>query len=393
MKRSLVSVQIKGGNKRRCWALTKQVRRCTRTFYKGWLFCPAHRLSGWFQLITLVTGFTAFLANITQLTGNPLFAVNTATTFPRADKLYYVFVVDASSRMSAIFDGDKTKWDATRDAALGNLLYGLPAKANYGLIVLGGTNEQAVASCDSVTMSASFATENRDKVGDIIKAQQASGLAPVAKAFDLARDQLLGLPDDVTATNIELFVFLGGGDTCSDNDLQPILFFLQNSAKYLTNTHVDIFLLSNENIEEQILAEIENSNKEIDNVEVKITTSIVDLEAAVDQSFQDAQERAQTVEATTIPTRTTNVVQNVTATGGILTITPSETATPSPIPTTPAVVNQTLIVIEGTNFIQNITATGGILTTTASATATPSPIPNTSYQAIKFAEVVEGKIP
>jgi hypothetical protein len=371
---------------RRCLALTSWGQRC-KNKTKG-LFCDTHYLWRW----SFVVAILGVLANISQIT-DFLMSRITADSLTRANKLYYVFMVHASSRMSAPFDRGKTKWDAAREAALGNLLYGLPAKANYGLIILGGTTEQDVVSCDAVTMSAPLAPNNRDIVGNIINTQQAGGVAPVAKAFDLARDQLLGLPDDQTVTNFELFVFLGGGDTCLDNDLQPVLFFLQNSAKYLTNTHVDIFLLSNESIEQPILTEIENSNKEIDNVQVKITTSIVDLEEAVNQSFQDAQERARTVEATTIATRTVNVMQNVTATGGILTVTPSETATPSPISSAPTLVNPTSIVIEGTNFIQNITATGGILTATPSATATPSPIPNTSYQAIKFAEVVEGKIP
>jgi hypothetical protein len=330
---------------RQCWALTNDFRRCRNSAQAGQWFCHKHR---WWFIVTLITGFASiifFLESLTGLIANvgiPLFPKITSTSLPRASNLYFAFIVDASGRMSESFDGDKTKWDSVREAALDNLILGLPARANYGLILLGGNPTGNVTNCDAVNMVLPLGEDNRDQIGRLIEDQKPQGVSSLTKAIDLARNNLLSLSDDSSVRALELWVFLGGGDGCSNNDLKPILYFVQGSAKFLTNTHMDLFILSNEVIDRDMLNEIEESDQATGNVTVNLTTNNAELAAAVNQSYEEAKERARRVEPTAVAAQETIVVQtpfetervainvsSITAIAGYST--PKPTWTPSPV--------------------------------------------------------------
>jgi hypothetical protein len=245
---------------------------------------------------------------------------------PKADKLYFAFLVDASSRMADPFDGGRTKWDAVREAALDNLIFGLPSRANYGLILLGGNSGGQTSNCEQVEMAYSFRPDSRSSVETLIQSQQPRGVTSLAKAIDLARDQLLKLSDDEsTVKDVELFVFLGGGDGCLNDDYRPLLFFLQNSARFLSKTHIDIFVLSKEPIDPAIEEAIKESDQQTEAVRVNITRNQPELETAVEQSSLDAKERAREVEPTAVAFQETIAVQTLIFTPALATDVPPNT--------------------------------------------------------------------
>jgi hypothetical protein len=276
---------------------------------------------------------------------------------PKAGKLYFAFLVDASSRMLDQFDGGRTKWDAVREAALDNLIFGLPSRANYGLILLGGNTGSQTSNCEQVEMAYSFRPDSRGSIETLIQNQQPQGVTSLTKAIDLARDQLLGLSDDdSTVKSVELFVFLGGGDGCLNDDYRPLLYFLQNSARLLSQTHVDIFILSKEPIDPAVEEAIVKSDQETEVVRVNITRNQPELETAVVESSLESKERAREVEPTAVAFQETVVVEQLTSTYANVTAPPPDTAasvtntlpppvtslTPSSSPTATASVTLTL---------------------------------------------------
>ena len=96
----------------------------------------------------------AFLGTFTPMPTNTFTPTLTSTLTasptlpPPADSLYYLFVLDASARMTLGFDGSETKWNDLQASALNHLIYGLPERANYGLIVLGGNLVNSTVSCE-----------------------------------------------------------------------------------------------------------------------------------------------------------------------------------------------------------------------------------------------------
>lgn len=298
-----------------CQVIKKDGRQCKNRALKGKNYCWTHRpagqkwAAGFTAIATIIVLYTSVVINLDDVK-NIFFPTKLPTPMPRADKLYFTFLIEASSRMLEPFDDTKTKWDSVREAAINNLIWGLPSRANFGLILMGGSTAGNTTNCDSVSMTIPIQPDMRDSIGDLIQSQEPQGTASLSKSIDLARDELLALADDSTVKDLELFVFLGGGDGCSNNDLGPLLYFLQNSSNYLSQTHVEIFVLSDEAIDQEILNQIEKSNQTAENIRVQITTNTQELTTAVSQSYLDAMDRAEEVEPLAVAAQETVVAQN-----------------------------------------------------------------------------------
>jgi hypothetical protein len=123
-----------------------------------------------------------------------------------------MIVLDASSAMNRDFGGT-TKLDIVSES-IQKLITGLEPRANYGLVVLGGSNVTGEDSCSQPSVARSlFSTQK--VVSDQIVGLQPVGGGSLVSAFSLAYRHFEGLPAD---TGRVLIVITDASDECQGRD-------------------------------------------------------------------------------------------------------------------------------------------------------------------------------
>jgi len=206
----------------------------------------------------------------------------TQTLVPPADSLYYLFVLDASARMRLSFNGSETKWDDLQTSAVNHLIYGLPERANYGLIVLGGNLFNSTVDCDIPNQQVvTFNDNTKMTLIQTIKNVQPYGVASLADAIILARRIFEDKRGDV---HRKLLLFLGGGDECAKDKWVALKYFLRDYEKSgLVDVYTEIVILPDESIDDAV----------INDLQTEITRLGIEEEVAVsapknDQELQTA---------------------------------------------------------------------------------------------------------
>ena len=144
---------------------------------------------------------------------------STATTAPSftptsvSNSMYFMFVVDASEKMTQPFDG-KTKMDAARES-IQAILGGLEPGANYGLAVIGGSSAtEGVDVCNQPSVTR-IPFSAQKVVSDQVSRLQPAGGGSMYSAFVLARRQFESLPANTVRF---LIMITDKGDECLGQD-------------------------------------------------------------------------------------------------------------------------------------------------------------------------------
>jgi von Willebrand factor type A domain len=162
-----------------------------------------------------------------------------ATVTPQKQGVYYMIVLDASSKMTEAFDG-KTKWDVARDS-INAILAGLEPGANYGLVTIGGTSSgEGVDPCNEPSnVRSPFAP--RQNISDQIAQLQPLGGGSLSTAFSLANDQFAGLPENTVRV---LIYITNSSDACaSRNEWQELGKLFADNDKAGVKLHTEMIVL------------------------------------------------------------------------------------------------------------------------------------------------------
>jgi hypothetical protein len=255
----------------------------------------------------------------------------TRTPLPEARKLYYFLILDASSRMAGGFEGSDSKWMAAQKSARDLLTVGLPSRANYGLIVLGGNQPGSTQTCDdSNQTTVPLGLDQRRAVIEKIESLEPKGVASLTDAIALARDQLLDLPGDLEKT---IFVITGGGDTCQPDDEWESLLDLLELSVDLIKAKVDLIILADENVDEEVQAAVrEIIRLDLENVRADVPSNEEELTNTMGDVADNAVERARVAEPTAIAAEETAVAADRPTAIAVM---PTPTPLPKPPPHTP----------------------------------------------------------
>jgi len=255
----------------------------------------------------------------------------TRTPLPEARKLYYLLILDASSRMADGFEGSDNKWMAAQKSARDLLTVGLPSRANYGLIVLGGNQPGSTQTCDDSNQTTMpLGLDQRRAVIEKIESLEPQGVASLTDAVALARDQLLDLPGDLEKT---IFVITGGGDTCQPGDEWESLLDLLELSVDLIKAKVDLIILADENVDEEVQAAVrEIIRLDLENVRADVPSNEEELTNTMGDVADNAVERARVVEPAAIAAEETAVAADRPT---AIAVVPTPTPLPKPPPPTP----------------------------------------------------------
>ncbi len=233
----------------------------------------------------------------------------TPTPLPEAAKIFYLIILDASSRMAASFEGNKTKWVSAQDSVLNSLTTHLPSRSNYGLIVLGGDQPGSTQTCDDLNkLLVPLGLDQKQTVIDQIKNLKPGGEASLTQALALAQDELLDQPSGMEKT---IFIITGGGDSCnSDDEWQPLLELFEKSFGSI-GVQAELIVLADENIEETVVAAFKNDiiRLGLQNVRADVPANLTELESSVEVVVESAKERAREIEPTAIAAEETAIVE------------------------------------------------------------------------------------
>ena len=230
----------------------------------GVILIPLLMMSGFVYLFTqgkpivsqaIFGTFTPSPTNTLPPTMTPTLTA-TLTPVPDAYSLYYLFILDASSRMLANFNESETKWQDLQASALNHLIYGLPDRANYGLIVLGGNLVNSTGTCDNPNQEVvTLGLNMKTTLIETIKNVQPYGVASLADAITLARDIFERQQGDV---HRKLMLFLGGGDECADDKWMALKYFLKDYQKSeLIDVFTEVVVLPDETIDPVVFTDLQ----------------------------------------------------------------------------------------------------------------------------------------
>lgn len=135
------------------------------------------------------------------------------TSTPEAQGIYYMFVLDASLKMTETFEV-QTKWDAAL-RAVDALLVGFEDGANYGLVTIGGAPEIGVVNPCKVDSLVTLPFTTKKVVGEQVGQLQPGGGGSLYQAFVVAKNQFDNLPKNTVRT---LVYITGSEDACADED-------------------------------------------------------------------------------------------------------------------------------------------------------------------------------
>ena len=235
----------------------------------------------------------------------------TATVTPKVQGVYYMFVLDASAKMTGAF-GESTKWDAALES-VSAILQGLAPGANYGLVAVGGTpNGADIDSCNEPSSVKTFFS-SRQNISDQIGHLQPAGGGSLNIAYSLAKNQFEGLPDNT----IHVLIYItGSSDACTSRDeWQELERQLKVKDEASVDVHSEMVILDQDSgFDVQSLAQRLDGLSE--NVNVQAPQNNAQLQQATD-----------TIIANVANYIAAKVVSLVTKTP---TATPTSTATPSP---------------------------------------------------------------
>ena len=255
-----------------------------------------------------------------------------ATVTPQKQGVYYMIILDASSKMTETFDG-KTKWQVARDS-INSILAGLEPGANYGLITIGGAaSGEGVDSCNEPSnVRSPFAP--RQNVSDQISQLQPLGGGSLSTAFSLANDQFAGLPENTV--RMVIYVTSSSGACASRNEWQELKKLFTENDKAGVKLHTELIILDQKITlaDQKILKDINTVSK---NINVQIPQNI----QALPQTYATVLSNIDVYINKTIagyPTSTPIITPTLTVTlkPGTPTPTPTITLTPTVTQTTGA---------------------------------------------------------
>jgi hypothetical protein len=283
-------------------------------------------------------------------------ATPTPLPLPEAAKVYYLIILDASSRMMVGFGGSDTKWASARESVLDLLTSGLPSKANYGLVVLGGNQPGSTQTCDDPNqMLVPLSLGQRKTAIEKIEGLEPQGVASLTDAIRLASDELLDLPGDFDKT---IIVITGGGDACRPHDEWESLLDLLELSFGSVNAHAELIILADEDVDKEVLAAVQDITRlGLENVRADASSDQEELASTADDIADRAIERAREVEPAAIAAEETAVAATATA---VVVASPLPTAKP------PTATSKATVYV-------GVTPSPGTGTHTATATHTPTP--------------------
>ena len=280
---------------------------------------------------------------LTTATANPTYTPTSVASF-----VHYMIVLDASSGMNGDFDGG-TKWDAASES-IQAILDGLEPDANYGLVVLGGSNVTNEDSCDQPSVARTlFSTER--VVSDQIMSLQPGGGGSLVSAFTLAYRHFEGLP---TNTVHVLIVITDAGDECRRQDEWA---GLENLYKVTDEAGVDFhseIIVMDQMIDLSVDGAASRMEALSPDINIRLLQNGASLQDALDSAIGEIQDYVksalaarptQTVEpASQTPTPDSSISSDtpgassytLTPRPGTPTVTPSVTLTPLPASATPS---------------------------------------------------------
>jgi hypothetical protein len=135
------------------------------------------------------------------------------TPTPLSNAVYYMIVLDASRRMSNIFDGG-SKWNAAR-ATVDAVLAGLEPDANYGLVSIGGSNSTEGSDPCSEPSVARLPFSAKTELTEGLNTLESAGTGSISTAYALAQEQFVGLPRNT----IRVLIYISNSsDGCTGRD-------------------------------------------------------------------------------------------------------------------------------------------------------------------------------
>jgi len=251
---------------------------------------------------------------------------------PEANNIYHLFIIDASVRMQNSFPGSDSKWSSVKKSALDTLLIALPERSNYGLIVLGGDQNGAPATCeDELQMAVPIDFDNRQDVITTVNNSNPAGEAQLTQALTIAVNQLSQLPNNEQIRK-ELFIFIGGGDSCDEEEWDSLFLTLEASL-FTANVHTELVILADETVDEATLEELDIRIKtlgekfpdQVGNVGLNTVYSSEKLEDIILKIIKEVHTREAEVEPIAVAAQITIVAE--------MTIAASETQPAPPINT------------------------------------------------------------
>jgi len=272
---------------------------------------------------------------------------------PISDFLYYMIVIDASEKMKESFHG-QSKWELAVNALI-QIINGLNPRAQFGLVMIGGSNSPAgLNDCQEPT-SPEIDFSAREEIWNYIVNVQPQGGGSFYKAFTLAKTRLEGLSRDKFRT---LIYITGSSDTCATEDEWDALKNIIQIPDTTVGLFSQIIILDEDGLRSQTLADRLNSLSE--NVNAQAPQTIQDLQGGatiinVVNNIKIYIEREVEVRATGVsPVATPVLISTSTPPSGITvpppaiftsTIAPSKTPKPTltstptlPLSPTPSVV-------------------------------------------------------
>jgi hypothetical protein len=209
---------------------------------------------------------------------------------PEYASIHYAFVVDATARMNASFQGTNSKWMVAKGATL-QYLDRLPPGANYTLVVMGGNQTGSSATCvgpDKPLIPLHLG--NRSSVSDQVEQMEPEASGSLTEALKRARDALLDKPKGDEKT---VYVIVGGPDECAQGDKWDALpddiqtIFNQGIA-----IHTEMIVLVNETVRQEVIERIGARLRTLgQNIDVALVDNEKDLQVKIDTDIDHAYDR------------------------------------------------------------------------------------------------------
>jgi hypothetical protein len=243
-----------------------------------------------------------------------------------------MIVLDASSGMNNDFGG-ATKWDVASEA-IQTMLDGLEPRANYGLVVLGGSNVTGEDSCSQPSVARSLFSSQK-VVNDQIVGLQPGGGGSLVSAFTLAYRHFEGLPSDTTRV---LIVITDASDECRSQDEWSGLESLYKVTDEAdVDFHSEIIVM-----DEAVDLSISRAASRIQALSPDINIQFLQEEASVQETLDTALGNVQTYVNTALASRPAPTVESASSTpsadSGLTSNTPGASSyTLTPRPGTPTV--------------------------------------------------------
>ncbi len=252
-------------------------------------------------------------------------------TMPTAQKIYYVILIDASARMAIEGGSNTTKWSVIQESVNIHLLDGIVERSNYALITIGGPSATNTTSCqDNWKTLVPMAFDNREEIIDKVNSIEIGGDAPLTQALKEARNILFELPDDLQKN---LFIFIGGGDNCFEDEWSRPLTVLEDSFNSF-NVRTELVLLNTETMDASVLEELDVRIKNLDGFVQLHMPSPEDLPRVIARIAQESLSNASEFEPTAVAAQQTAIRVSTVQSEISTTSSPSAT-TPAPMTVTP----------------------------------------------------------